>query len=230
MKQQFVSKASALILGAMISLSLATNAQTTTPGVVPGSTPGSFNPSPIGATNVIANPTPAYVAVSGAAKQTSTNDVMVHIILSNVVNFVVNKNWVNIVYATYADYNTGVNQPEPNQFTISSNAPFHINVRAANNQFSTGSGVGIPVGDVTVTASKGTATPNFNATIGGAAQTFFNNNPTALSTTDQLLMSSGGALNDNMDVLYSTKGAPIKDFAIPAGDYTDLVTYTLVQE
>lgn len=208
MNQKFALKASVLALGTAIVFSMNANAQ-----AVQGT--------------AYAQNGPTYTATAQKSQSAIYQDVMVHLNLQNVVEFVVNKNFTEILFDNYTKYTNGTETQEDEQFTVSSNRPFEITIMPLGGTFVNGQNT-IPVKDVDLTANNLSNT--WNGTIQNQAQTFV---PTAAGValkdqTDQLLFSSNGALNDKFGVLYHATGG--KDFIVPPGVYDQTVRFTLTQK
>jgi hypothetical protein len=167
----------------------------------------------------------AYAGTASTNNQVVYQDVTVYLNLQNVVEFVVNQNWAELVFDTYDKYNNGTNVTVSNQFTVSSNLPFELSVAASSNSFSDGNGHTIPAADINVLAS----TSDFTGTAAGVTQSFTPIGAGAnLSTTDTKIADASVALNDKITIKYTATGG--KDFLKPAGIYSDVVRYTVTQK
>jgi len=205
MNQKFALKASVLALGTAIVFSMSANAQAVVGTTYTG---------------------PTYTATAAKSQSAIYQDVTVHLNLQNVVEFVVNKNFTEILFDNYTKYTTGSFSQEDEQFTVSSNRPFDITIQPQGANFVNGTNT-IPVQDVLLTANN--LTGSWGGTIQNTAQTFVPAGEVALSSgSDQALVSSNGALNDKFGVKYRATGG--KDFIVPPGVYDQTVRFTLTQK
>ena len=205
MNQKFALKASVLALGTAIVFSMSASAQSVVGTTYAG---------------------PSYTATAQKSQTAIYQDVTVHLNLQNVVEFVVNKNFTEILFDNYTKYTNGTFSQEDEQFTVSSNRPFDITIQPLGASFVNGTNT-IPVQDVLLTANN--LTGSWGGTIQNTAQTFTPAGEIALNSgSDQALVSSNGALNDKFGVKYRATGG--KDFIVPPGVYDQTVRFTLTQK
>jgi len=205
MNQKFALKASVLAIGAALMISMNVNAQSVVGTTYSG---------------------PTYTATAQQSQSAIYQDVTVHLNLQNVVEFVVNKNFTEILFDNYTKYTNGTFSQEDEQFTVSSNRPFEITIQPLGANFVNGVNT-IPVQDVLLTANN--LTGSWGGTIQNTAQTFTPAGEVALSSAaDKLLVASNGALNDKFGVKYRATGG--KDFIVPPGVYDQTVRFTLTQK
>lgn len=150
------------------------------------------------------------------AQATNNGNVTLNLDLRNVVDFVVNTGSTTLVFDTYGKYNAGVTKQEADQFTISSNNPYKVEVKAsASNFIGTGGNTQtIPVSDVNVKI--------YNTTDGGTQSAV------DLSSSNQVLSTGASAvLNRKYSIEYFAKGGD--NFLVKADIYTTTLTYTATQ-
>ena len=148
MNQKFALKASVLAIGAALMISMNVNAQSVVGTTYSG---------------------PSYTATAQQSQSAIYQDVTVHLNLQNVVEFVVNKNFTEILFDNYTKYTNGTFSQEDEQFTVSSNRPFEITIQPQGANFVNGSNT-IPVQDVLLTANN--LSGSWGGTIQNTAQTF----------------------------------------------------------
>ena len=150
------------------------------------------------------------------AQATNNGNVTLNLDLRNVVDFVVNTASTTLVFDTYGKYNAGVTKQEADQFVISSNNPYKVEVKASAANFA-GTGANtqtIPVSDVNVKIYN---------TIDGGTQSAVD-----LSSSNQVLSTGATAvLNRSYSIEYFAKGG--NNFLVKADIYTTTLTYTATQ-
>jgi hypothetical protein len=150
------------------------------------------------------------------AQATNNGNVTLNLDLRNVVDFVVNTSSTTLVFDTYGKYNAGVTKQEADQFTISSNNPYKVEVKASAANFvgTSGNTQTIPVSDVNVKI--------YNTTDGGTQSAV------DLSSSNQVLSTGATAvLNRKYSIEYFAKGGD--NFLVKADIYTTTLTYTATQ-
>lgn len=135
---------------------------------------------------------------------------------------------VDLIYATEANYQNGVSATLADHLTVFSTGGVAVSVKADTENFtSTSTGaVGIPVGDVVISAANGT---------GNSVSATLTDVPLA-TTNDTLIASEDGGRDLKFNVTYDNTVAGSSDSYInkyihpdnPETVYTTTVTYTIV--
>ena len=136
------------------------------------------------------------------------------ITLKDALSFTMQTNAVNMTYETSADYNNGVSTVVNNQFMITSNKPYNLQVSASGDLSNGGSTpLTIPVSTISV---AGINTPDITGTVA------------SLTTTPQPLATAAPATQSkNISLKYATSKSDA--FLQPAGNYTTTLTFTATQ-
>lgn len=143
----------------------------------------------------------------------STGNATMTINLSDVLQLTINTSAVSLNFASVANYNNGVSSVVNNQITIASNTVYDLRIRTAGPTLVNGPNT-IPVSNIAV------------QTIGLTEGT--HRVISALSTTDQSLVTGLPAtLSQSVNMQYST-AAGNTAFLKPAGAYVTTLTFTVV--
>ncbi|GAB4033936.1 hypothetical protein [Spirosoma gilvum] len=154
----------------------------------------------------------SFGALSAKAQLTSGNAI-VTVTLVDVMALAVTEPAVPLTYSSITDYQVGRNISIPLHLTVSSNRPYDIKVKAADDLKNTlNASQTIPISNISV---------QVDGTTGVGTTSTLN-----LSTTDQTLASNApGAMAKIVGVKYSTP-ANSNDF-INTGIYTATLTYSI---
>lgn len=149
-----------------------------------------------------------------AQAQSQSQSPTLTITLKDALSLTMNTNAVQMTYQTSSDYNNGVNTTVSNQFTITSNKPYNLQVSAAGDLTGRGGVTGtIPISNISV---AGVNTPDITGTVAN------------LSTSPQPLATTAPATQEkNISIKYAT--ARSADFLQAAGNYSTTLTYTATQ-
>lgn len=158
----------------------------------------------------IAKPIAAYPATLSSV----TMNTSAQVLIDDLSELIVQDPSVSLAFNTAATYKNGVTTQKPNHIKLSATVPYDVTVKASSNFLTSGTGVQIPVGVITIE--------------GMPSQTGIT--PVVLSATAQKIISSANPGVDRLlNLQYRVPAAQTPNLlGKTAGTYSTTVTYTLV--
>lgn len=156
------------------------------------------------------------LAAASANAQSNNKTATLNVVITDQIEVRMNTNLVSLNFTSAADYRSGVSTSPTDQFTVTSNKPYNLAVKAAGDLIGvSNSSKSIPVGNINVevtTAGVGTKTAQ------------------DLSTNDKPLAAKApAAINQAFSLTYKT---PVggEAFLVPADTYSTTLTFTATQD